>query len=126
MSKNFLVALAALPLTAITGMPLHAATPPPVRPQPVRPPATTVIPRPKPSQPIAAQQAGNLSFYTKPQTGVAVFQTRVTTTAAPLIKTTTDITPASAPVVKPTIAAKPTVVAPVTRPVLTRPTTDLR
>jgi hypothetical protein len=120
MNKSLAAALAALPLAALSSLPVQAATPPPSRPQPpVRPPLS-VIPRPKPSQPIAAQQAGNLSFYTKPQTGVAVFQTRLNTTAAPLLSTTTDLAPKPAPVIRPASIPR------ITRPTLTRPTTDLR
>lgn len=109
MSSRLALALLAIPATLMTSA-VHAAT----RPQPTRPSATTIAPRPKPSQPIAGQQAGNLSLYTKPQSGASLFQARFNATTAPLQARTTDIAPAR--------SAAPSV----TRPTIRLRSTDIR
>lgn len=60
------------------------------RPPTNRPPNLKPTP-PKPSQPIAAQQAGNLSFYTRPQTSSALFTGRLTPLRAIPPRVSTDL-----------------------------------
>ncbi|MFN5193335.1 MAG: hypothetical protein ACK5E6_02775 [Cyanobacteriota bacterium] len=111
MSSRLALALLAIHATLMASA-VHAGAA--TRPQPTRPPATTIAPRPKPSQPIAGQQAGNLSLYTKPQSGASLFQARFNATTAPLQARTTDIAPAR--------SAAPSV----TRPTIRPSSTDIR